>query len=161
MIKSAIIFSLISVAGVLATSAAAPVLRLEGNGQPKEYDTATYNRVYFTESGMKLASRINTQVQQVEWPYTSYNLIRLAPTASVEEITIGTTALTFDGTVLKINASNPSGFTLHVYNISGAIVSTGQFDSNGEFYTGNLPLGIYFVSATNDSTRLTLKFIVK
>ena len=80
-------------------------------------------------------------------------VLTVTGTSGIGDVTVSTSALTYDGTTLKA-----ADCAIALYNLSGILVASG----NDTLSTVSLPAGVYMATATAaDGTRSVLKIAVR
>lgn len=135
---------------------------LEGSSPQKEYELSKYNRIYFDDNGLRLASHTNSLTQAISWNYTNYNVVKFDLLQSgLNETSITVGSLNYSDGKLTLTSETPESYSCEVYNIAGMTIAAGMFAGDCTYSVESLPSGLYFAVATNGQSRITLKFIKK
>lgn len=139
-----------------------PKLILEGNSPAIEYRATEFNRIYFNDKSLTLASQTGLMDHSVVWDYSRYNVLKFDfAENSIEDMECTDRDLVYKPDNLILTGADSISFRCAVYNMAGVVISTGEFRADGTYSITTLLPGVYFAVASDGNRQLTLGFVIK
>lgn len=134
------------------------------NADARSLPVATYNRIEFDGDNIILTSR-DGSADPVMLLHSLYRRLQFSdrPISHVATVETAKESLSYHAATqsLLIAAEKPSAFLVGIFSPDGALRHKGIPDTSGRLSLGALPSGVYIAVATDGTTSLNLKFIIK
>lgn len=138
---------------------------LSGNdADTRSLPIATYNRIEFDGDNIILTSR-DGSVDPVRMLHSLYRRLQFSdrPISLADPTEMAAASIAYQpaSRSLLITAEKTSDFLVGIFSPDGTMRHKGHPDASGQLSLAALPPGVYIAVATDGTTGLNLKFIIK
>ncbi|MDE7388387.1 MAG: T9SS type A sorting domain-containing protein [Muribaculaceae bacterium] len=133
-------------------------------------DLAKLNRVTFGEDGMTVSSSKNTGEPDVSLMYSLFNRLKIGNVTPIVSTEIGAVEAADEVTRLRfqvvtkslvVESASDESYSIAIFSLKGALIATSKIHAGQFLSVEALPTGVYVAVASNEESKLSLKFIIK
>lgn len=169
IIASVLLFGSLQCCFCRVSAEEVPCLIFTGNSETECcIDLEKLNRITFGDTGMTVSSSTGNCTEEMQLLYSLFNHIEIGdavPTGSVgleaiEADNASRIVFVGDTKSIVIESDSESLFSMGIFSLKGTLIATSHLYANQSLSVDALPSGIYIALATNDESKLSLKFII-